>query len=82
MAEEVEQEIDIFQSGLVPKHEILSEEEKTELLNKYNISEKQLPRILLEDPVVKKTGAKKGDVLRVTRKSPVAKESYYYRVVV
>jgi DNA-directed RNA polymerase subunit H len=73
---------DVLKHELVPKHEILSEEEKKELLKKYGISLKQLPRILLSDPVIKSLGAKVGDVIRITRKSETAGESIYYRVVV
>ncbi|MBI2578906.1 MAG: DNA-directed RNA polymerase subunit H [Candidatus Aenigmarchaeota archaeon] len=77
-----EEKIDIFQSDLVPKHEIMSGEEKAELLERLNVSSGQLPKIREEDPVVKLLGAKKGDVLRITRKSPVALEYFYYRVVI
>ena len=79
---EKERKIDIFKSDLVPKHEILSPEEKQKLLDKFNISEKQLPKIKSTDPAVIALGAKKGDVIKITRKSPVAGESYYYRLVV
>jgi DNA-directed RNA polymerase subunit H (RpoH/RPB5) len=74
--------IDIFQSDLVPKHEIISEVEKQELLKKYNISERQLPKIRMSDPVVKILGAKKRDVIKITRKSPIAGETFYYRIVI
>lgn len=77
-----ESELDIFQSSLVPKHEILGGEEKAELLKRLNVSLKQLPRIKEEDPVVKLLQGKRGDVVKVTRKSPVAGEYFYYRVVV
>jgi len=72
----------VLEHELVPKHEILSEEEKKELLKKYNITEKQLPKILASDPVVKAIGAKPGDVIRIIRNSPVAGRSIYYRIVV
>ena len=75
-------EIDIFQSELVPKHEIVTENEKAELLRSLKVTLKQLPRIKEDDPVAKKLGAKHGDVLRITSNSPVAGECYYYRVVV
>jgi len=71
----------ILKHRFVPKHEILSEEEKTELLKKYNVSLRQLPKILVKDPVVKIIGAKVNDVLKITRKSPTTKEGIYYRVV-
>lgn len=76
-----EKEIDIFQSGLVPKHEILDEEEKAKFLKEMNISWKQLPRINLDDPAAKMLKAKRGDIIRITRKD-LAGEYYYYRIVV
>ena len=77
-----ESDIDIFQSNLVPKHEILSGEEKAELLKKLNVSLKQLPRIKEDDPVVKMIQGKHGDVIKITRRSLVAGEYNYYRVIV
>ncbi len=74
--------INIFENELVPKHEILSEEEKKKLLERLGIKEKELPKILESDPAVRALGAKKGDVIRITRKSPTAGEYYYYRLVV
>ena len=82
LQKEKETEIDIFLSGLVPKHEILTDEEKKQLLIQYGVSEKQMPRIKSTDPVAKKLGAKRGDVVKITRKSPTAGECFYYRVVV
>jgi len=80
--EEVEEGIDIFIHELVPKHRVLSEEEKEEVLKRYNAKLMDLPRILVSDPVVRKLGAKPGDVIEIIRKSPTAGESKYYRVVV
>lgn len=76
-----ESELDIFQSNLVPKHQILSGDEKAELLKNLNVAAKQLPRIKEEDPVVKLLQGKKGDVIKIIRKSPVAGEYNYYRVI-
>jgi len=78
----VKLKVDISKHILVPKHEILSEEEVKKLLEKYNITKSQLPKILASDPMVKKIGAKVGDVIKITRKSPTAGESIFYRVVV
>jgi DNA-directed RNA polymerase subunit H len=67
---------------LVPKHEILPKEEVERVLEKYNITKGQIPKILESDPMVKKIKAKPGDVIKITRKSKTAGESIYYRVVV
>ena len=75
-------EIDITKHYLVPKHELLTEEEKQELLKKYNIRLLDLPKIKLSDPAIKNLGAKPGDIVRIIRNSPTAGESIYYRVVV
>jgi DNA-directed RNA polymerase subunit H len=77
-----EAQIDIFQSNLVPKHEIISGEEKAELLKMLNVSAKQLPRIKEDDPVVKLLNGKRGDVMKITRKSLSAGEYLYYRLVI
>lgn len=84
MAEEKEskEEFDIFTHRLVPKHRILGEEEKRELLARYNAKLVDLPRILITDPAVRKLGAKPGDVIEITRSSPTAGETKYYRVVI
>jgi DNA-directed RNA polymerase subunit H len=73
---------DLFEHKLVPKHEILTEEEKTELLSQYRVQAYQLPQISSLDPTVKAIGAKPGDILRVIRKSPTAGEHTAYRYVV
>ncbi|MDI6721654.1 MAG: DNA-directed RNA polymerase subunit H [Candidatus Aenigmarchaeota archaeon] len=79
---EEKKDINIFESRYVPKHVVLAPDEKAEFLKQYNITVKQLPRIKESDAAVKMTGAKKGDVLKIIRNSPVAGEAVYYRVVV
>jgi len=73
-------EIDVLKHKLVPKHRILSEKEKEELLKKYNVSLDKLPKILITDPVVKALNAKIGDVIEIERDFEGFK-SIYYRVV-
>jgi DNA-directed RNA polymerase subunit H (RpoH/RPB5) len=73
---------DLFEHKLVPKHEILTEEEKAELLTRYKVQAYQLPQISSLDPAVKAIGARPGDILRVIRKSPTAGEHEAYRYVV
>ncbi len=72
----------IFKHVLVPKHEILPREKTKELLKEYHIKTTELPRIRRYDPIAKLIGAKPGDVLKVTRKSPTAGKSISYRYVV
>ncbi len=79
---ENEEEIDIFKSGLVSKHVILTEDAKAALLKQYNVTPKQLPRIKSSDPVVKRLGAKKLDIIKIIRNDAGNGEYNYYRVVV
>ena len=78
---EKEKDLDIFQSGVVPKHELVNPEERSDLLKRLNIKPKQLPRIKRNDIAARVLNAKKGDIIRIIRRSPVAGEYYYYRVV-
>jgi DNA-directed RNA polymerase subunit H (RpoH/RPB5) len=74
--------VEIIKHELVPKHEILSDDGKNDVLSMFKVTDKQLPKILISDPVVEMIGAKPGNVLRITRKSPTAGEAVYYRIVV
>ena len=80
-AEKKEDDLDIFKSNLVPKQELMQGEEIDELLKKFNIKLKHLPKIKSDDPVVKILGGKHGDGIKITRRAPTAGESPYYRVV-
>ena len=73
---------DIFEHALVPRHEILTPEERESLLAKYKVQPYQMPQITSTDPAVKAIGAKPGDVLRIIRKSSTAGEHLAYRYVV
>jgi len=72
----------IFEHELVPKHEILSQEEAEKLLDKLRAEPYQLPHIKSEDPAARSIGARPGDILRITRKESTAGEHTYYRYVV
>ena len=61
---------------LVPKHILLTKEEKAEVLEKYNVTELQLPKIKLNDPMAKYLGLKIGDVCKILRTTP------YYRICI
>jgi DNA-directed RNA polymerase subunit H len=74
--------MDILRHELVPKHEILKEQEAKEVLERYKIQPYQLPWIRTSDPVIKRIGAKPGDIVKITRVSPTAGKAIAYRYVV
>ena len=67
---------------LIPKHELLTKEEATQVLARYNASPSQFPYIQSTDAIAKEVGAKPGDFVRITRSSETAGTSTYYRYVV
>ena len=83
MAKEIQkQQFDIMNHDLVPLHIIVSDDEKKELFDKYNITPDQLPKILDSDPVSISIGAKPGQIVKIIRKSHTAKEAVAYRFVI
>ena len=64
---------------LQPKHTILKADELQALLEKYNISLAQLPKIKISDPAVPE-GSVIGNVLKIERKQG-GQTTVYYRVV-
>ena len=74
--------VDIIKHILVPKHSLLGQKEKIKLLEKYDISTRQLPKILKKDPAIKDLNPKVGDVIKITRQSPTSGEYMFYREVV
>ena len=66
----------------VPKHEIMAKEDGLEVLEKYHCKPTELPLILVNDPGIMRLGVKPGDMIKITRKSATAGESFYYRYVV
>ena len=67
---------------LIPRHIKLNEEEKKKLLEQYNISLAELPKIPKTDAAIASLNTKPGDVIKIIRKSQTANESIFYRVVV
>jgi DNA-directed RNA polymerase subunit H len=65
-----------------PKHEILTRDEAERILTKYNTKPGQLPYIMITDKGLQDLDVRPGDVIKITRKSPTAGESVYYRYVV
>jgi DNA-directed RNA polymerase subunit H (RpoH/RPB5) len=73
---------DIFHHEFVPKHEILTSEEREKILAKYRVKPYQLPRINASDPAAKAIGARPGDMVKIIRESPTAGRYVAYRYVV
>ena len=73
--------INIQDHMLVPKHEIMSEDEISEEFSDVDYDYKNLPKIKSDDPVVKAIGAEAGNVLRITRESQTAGVFVTYRIV-
>jgi len=78
----MKKKVDITNHILVPKHEKLSEQAAIKLLEKYNLSKKQLPIIFSKDPAIQNLNANAGDIIEITRKSPTTNTSKFYRVVI
>jgi len=80
--EDIVEETKVTDHVLVPKHEIIGEDEKKQVLTQFNATEEQFPFLFSTDPVVREIGAKPGDMIRITRVSDTAGETTYYRFVV
>ncbi len=74
--------LDVPPHFLVPPHSKLSEAEKKQLLERYKVEVKDLPKILRSDPALVKISCKPGDIIKIDRSSKTAGTSAYYRVVV
>jgi DNA-directed RNA polymerase subunit H len=74
--------LNVLDHTMVPRHQIMSEEEVTGLLKRYNISNDQLPKMYHDDPAAKTIEAKPGDVIQIIRTSQTAGRAESYRLVV
>lgn len=66
----------------MPKHKKLNEKEKNELLEKYKITLKDLPRISIKDPALKELDVAIEDIIKIERPSATSKTTIFYRRVV
>ena len=61
---------------------ILKKKEVEEVLKKFNTKPSEIPLIFETDPAIVGLGVKPGDMIKITRKSPTAGKSIFYRYVV
>jgi DNA-directed RNA polymerase I, II, and III subunit RPABC1 len=66
---------------LVPKHVVLTEEEAKKVIDDFDATKSQLPKLLPTDPVAKYYGMKTGTICKIVRNSQMTGESIYYRIV-
>lgn len=64
-----ELQFDIFEHEKVPKHTICSSKEKKLIMQLYNITPSQIPKIKISDPVIKRLGATKGQLIEILEES-------------
>lgn len=69
----------ITKMNIVPKHRILSPEEKQKLLEKYSIREEDLPNIKRLDPMAKYYAMKPGEICEIHRKTETSGIGHYFR---
>ena len=80
-------QLNISKHELVPKHILLTDEEKKEFLEKNGYKESELPRIKLNDPMTLFNNGKVGDVFKIIRenmngRNKTSGQGFYYRIVV
>jgi DNA-directed RNA polymerase subunit H len=73
--------IDVLKHHLVPKMEVMKEEDKQRLLEEFGIDTGMLPRMNSDDPAAEALGAKEGDIVRIKRKDETGEYNYYRLVV-
>ncbi|KAG8372072.1 hypothetical protein BUALT_Bualt12G0028500 [Buddleja alternifolia] len=73
--------VNITRHELKPKHQVLTDAEKENLLKKYSIDEKQLPRMSQKDAIARYYGLEKGQVVKVTYSGELTQLHVTYRCV-
>ena len=71
----------ILNHTMVPPHLILDDKEKKKVEQRYNVTnDSEFPEISRFDPVAKAIGLRPGELCEITRASPTAVQTKYYRL--
>jgi DNA-directed RNA polymerase subunit H (RpoH/RPB5) len=76
-----EQKINLIDHILVPKHTKLNPIEREQFIESYKLSEKNLQRICMDDPISRYYNLQVGDIVRIERPSLTSGISVSYRIV-
>ncbi|MFH1590010.1 MAG: DNA-directed RNA polymerase subunit RpoH/Rpb5 C-terminal domain-containing protein [archaeon] len=71
-----------LQHALLPEHIKLNDKEKDDLMNKYHIQLRELPKISINDQAIRHLGIKERDIIKIIRKSPTGGTTIFFRGVV
>jgi DNA-directed RNA polymerases I, II, and III subunit RPABC1 len=74
--------VDITEHYLVPDHRVLSNKEKMALLKQHRLTDAQLPRIKLGDPMARFMGMQIGQVVKIIRRSKISGRYVTYRICI
>jgi DNA-directed RNA polymerase subunit H (RpoH/RPB5) len=76
-------QFNILNHSIVPEHRLMNDQEVKEIMDKYNITNKQLfPEISRFDPVAKVICLRPGEVCHIIRPSKTSIQANYYRICV
>lgn len=73
---------DITQHELTPNYRILSEEEKQGVLDRFHLTEHNMPNVLVTDPLACFYGVKAGEVVEITKPSETNGYNTDYRLCI
>jgi DNA-directed RNA polymerase subunit H (RpoH/RPB5) len=76
--------INLIDNEIVPRYQILdrNSDDYKEFCNDYNCKKRDIPKLLITDPMARYYNLKKWDIVRVIRASETSGYSPYYRLVV
>jgi DNA-directed RNA polymerase subunit H len=74
--------VEKIEHELIPEHSKLSEKEAKDILKKYHVTIREMPKIIVSDPAISHLDVKEGDVIKIKRNSRTAGEMTFFRAVV